>query len=131
MKKLTDGSLTPEIVASDNRLRCHSCKAVDEGGVYAGSPPRELWFPEMSVREFTQQLVIMTRKYCCGAISHTEPVATVSACLRPVKENARLMCNLMNQYLLAGRPEPQWLTDAWTAWDERFIRGHFKTRRAS
>lgn len=89
---------------------CHAC----------GSPRDVwldgLWFPAPSVHHVTQQLPIFSYTRCCGAQDHTEPVATVLAYLRPVEAHARLVCNLVNQHLLQGRPEPAWLTDRWNAW---------------
>ncbi len=100
----------------ENRLRCHGC-----GALYDFALP-ELWFPSATVHEMTQQLPIFTRLHCCGVESHTELVATMSAYLRDVKGNAKLVCNLVNQRNLQGRPEPEWLTKAWATWEQSFKR---------
>ena len=102
-------------------LKCPGCKK--DIDVHAPA----LWFPRSEVHEYTQQLVIMTHMLCCGYISHTEPVATVSAYLRDVKGNARLVCNMVNQHLLAGRPQPEWLTRAWAQWEQAFVREPHRT----
>lgn len=113
-----------ETVDVTEPIKCRCGKPYD----YALGMPAALWFPTSSVHEFTQSLVIMTRNECCGATSHTEPVATVSAYLRNVKGNAQLMCNLMNRYLLSGRPQPEWLTEAWPAWERDFHHPKFRSR---
>lgn len=94
---------------------CHGCKLP-----ITDLMAPALWFPEPRVHEMSQSLVIMTHQFCCGALNHTEPVAVVSSYLRPVKENARLMCGLMNQYLLAGRPQPDWIVRARARWEGEF-----------
>lgn len=48
------------------KIQCYACGAVYD---YSASP--ELWFPTLHVHEFTQQLVIMTHQFCCGAPHHT------------------------------------------------------------
>lgn len=114
-RQIEDGVKTVEVLdALPERLRCRNC-----GVIYDYTAPA-IWFPTDQVHEFTQSLVIMTHSLCCGVLHHTEPVATVVAYLRPVKEHARLMCNLINQHQLAGRPQPQWLVEAWARWEASF-----------
>ncbi len=104
-------------------LRCHGC-----GALYDFAAP-EIWFPSATVHQMTHQLPICTRAYCCGVESHTELVATVSAYLRDVKGNAKLVCNLVNQRNLQGRPEPKWLTEAWATWEQAFKRPEHQVKQ--
>lgn len=99
------------------KMRCHGC-----GAIYDHLASPALWFPSMMVHEFRHSLPLTTHQYCCGAQDHTEIVGTVSAYLRDVKGNARMVCNLVNQHLLAGRPQPAWLTEAWERWEAGFVR---------
>lgn len=90
--------------------RCHGC----HGGCDRSTPLcPDLWFPGEKGRD---SVAIMTHKFCCGTLSHTEPVAYVSAYLRDLEQNVQLLCNAVNSHLLAGRPEPDWLKGAWRFW---------------
>lgn len=121
-RRISEAELVGSEYPPPGKMRCRAC-----GEVYGIDRP-DIWFPTITVHEYTQSLVIMTRSLCCGVIAHAEPVATISAYLRDVKGNARLVCNLVNQHALAGRPYPDWLVKAWVDWERAFERPKRRSR---
>jgi hypothetical protein len=109
--------LVPDLAGKDDILRCHNCKKP-----HAEFSVPYLWFPELSGNRMRQTVEVYLYSRCCGAQAHSEPVAAAVTYLHAVKDNLRLMCNLINQHLLAGRTQPEWLTRRWEEWEERFVR---------